>query len=88
MFMSIQTKKKKNKRQTLTIIGCTDPQCKVKKVRDYKEGDYVFKEEGLCGQCHGILRIEEIYSVKLKNPKDVKPAAKREKKVEILPKQQ
>ncbi|HMF30966.1 MAG TPA: hypothetical protein VKK79_06110 [Candidatus Lokiarchaeia archaeon] len=85
-LMSIQPKKKKNKRHTLTILGCTDPQCKGKKVRDYQDGDYVFKEEGKCAQCNGMLRIEEIYSVKLKNPKDIKPS-KREKKIEIVPKQ-
>ncbi len=85
-IMSIQPAKKKVQRQTLTVLGCTDSKCKGKKVRDYQDGDYVYKEEGKCAACDGQMRIEEIYSVKLKNPKkEPKKAAVREKKIEIVP---
>ncbi len=85
-LMSIQPAKKKDQRQTLAVLGCTDPKCKGKKVRDYQDGDYIYKEEGKCAVCDGMLRIEEIYSVKLKNPKkESKQVVREKKKVEITP---
>ncbi len=85
-LMSFQPGKKKPQRQTLTILGCTDPKCKGKKVRDYQDGDYVYKEEGKCAVCDGTLRIEEIYSVKLKKPKrEQKQVVREKKKIEIVP---
>ncbi|OLS12990.1 MAG: hypothetical protein RBG13Loki_3350 [Promethearchaeota archaeon CR_4] len=84
-LMSLRPAKKKTQRQTLTILGCTDPRCKGKRVRDYQDGDYVYKEEGRCAACDSVQRIEEIYSVKLKNPKQAKKPRQEKKKIEIVP---
>jgi len=84
-LMSIQPVKKKPQRQTLTILGCTDQKCRSRKVRDYQEGDYIFKEEGKCSFCNGILRVEEIYSVKLKNAKNTDATSRDKRKIEIKP---
>ncbi len=85
-LMSRAPPKKKVQRQTLTVLGCTDPKCRGKKVRDYQDGDYVYKEEGKCAMCDAILRVEEIYSVKLKKPKkEPKQVVREKKKIEITP---
>ena len=53
-------------RQTLTIFGCN--LCNITNVRHYENGDYVFKEIGLCDKCNESMRIKQIYNVKLKKP--------------------
>lgn len=54
-------------KQTLTILECN--QCKGKKVRNYKNGDFVYKQtDEECPKCEGTMKIKEIYSVKLKRP--------------------
>ena len=59
-------------RQTLTILRCN--RCDITLVRHYKEGDYVYKEResDLCKECNEKMKIEKIYSVKLK--KDTVPS--------------
>jgi len=83
-LMAITPAKKKAKRQTLTILGCTDPKCLGKRVRDYQDGDFIYKEEGKCSVCNGAQRIEEIYSVKLK-AKEGEQSPREKKKIEIVP---
>lgn len=62
-------------RQTLTILKCK--LCDITKVRDYQNGDYVFKELDSCDQCSELMQVKQIYSVKLKKQK---PKKKKEKK--------
>ena len=51
-------------RQTLTILKCQ--KCDLTNVRNYEAGDFVFKEAGPCTACGGLMKIIQIYSVKLK----------------------
>ena len=64
-------------RQTLTILTCT--LCGITKVRNYQQGDFVFKKTEPCSQCSDSMQVKQIYSVKLKKPtettkKQEKPA--------------
>ncbi|MHA1241015.1 MAG: hypothetical protein ACTSQU_09490 [Promethearchaeota archaeon] len=58
-------------RQTLTILKCKS--CSAIKVRNYEDGDFVFKSmeyqeksKGSCDKCNNSMEIDQIYSVKLK----------------------
>jgi hypothetical protein len=51
-------------RQTLTILKCNS--CGAVKVRNYEDGDYIFKSMGSCDKCNSSMEIDQIYSVKLK----------------------
>ncbi len=51
-------------RQTLTILKCKS--CSAIKVRNYEDGDFIFKSMGPCDKCHNSMEIDQIYSVKLK----------------------
>ena len=62
-------------RQTLTILTCA--LCGITKVRNYEQGDFVFKKTEPCGQCNDSMQVKQIYSVKLKKPTE--PNKKEEK---------
>ncbi len=51
-------------RQTLTILKCKA--CGAIKVRNYEDGDFIFKSMGSCDKCNNSIEIHQIYSVKLK----------------------
>jgi len=51
-------------RQTLTILKCKS--CGAIKVRNYEDGDFIFKSMGSCDKCNISMEIDQIYSVKLK----------------------
>jgi hypothetical protein len=51
-------------RQTLTILKCKS--CGAIKVRNYEDGDFVFKSMESCDKCNNSMEINQIYSVKLK----------------------
>ncbi len=51
-------------RQTLSILTCA--LCGVTKVRNFQQGDFVYKRVDSCSQCNEPLEIKKIYSVKLK----------------------
>jgi hypothetical protein len=53
-------------RQTLTILTCA--LCGITKVRNYEQGDFVFKTTEPCSQCKDSMLVKQIYSVKLKKP--------------------
>ena len=53
-------------RQTLTILTCA--LCGITKVRNYEQGDFVFKRTEPCSQCSDSMQVKQIYSVKLKKP--------------------
>lgn len=76
-LLQIQKEPEEPIKQTLTILECNE--CKGKKVRNYKNGDFVYKRtEEECPKCEGSMKIKEIYSVKLKRPteKEEKPKLK------------
>jgi len=52
------------KRQTLTILKCKS--CGAVIVRNYEDGDFIFKSMGSCDKCKSSMEIHQIYSVKLK----------------------
>jgi len=49
-----------HKYATVSIIKCS--KCDYTEIRDFKMGDYVFKEIGECKNCSGRLYIKTIYS--------------------------
>jgi len=55
-------------RQTLTILKCKS--CGAIKVRNYESGDFIFKAAGICDKCNESMKINQIYSVKLKKSKN------------------
>ena len=63
-LIQMQKQEPEPKRQTLTILKCE--KCEVTKVRNYQEGDYVFKLVEPCNSCDDTMKIFQIYSVKLK----------------------
>ncbi|MFX1392074.1 MAG: hypothetical protein ACFFAH_00740 [Promethearchaeota archaeon] len=73
-LMQMQKEKPEPLRQTLTILACN--LCGLTRVRNYESGDFIFMEKGKCGKCSGLMKIKEIYSVKLKKP--TAPAQKQE----------
>lgn len=69
---------KKDVKQTLTTLKCE--KCSKTIIKDYQEGDFVFKMADLCPQCNIPMKIQEIYQVKLKMKE--KPSKKSEKNKE------
>ena len=53
--------------QTLSIIKCRA--CDFTEIRDFKRGDYIFKEVGDCKECQGKAFIKTIYTVPLTKEK-------------------
>ena len=67
-------------RQTLTILKCKS--CGAIKVRNYENGDFVFKSMESCDKCKNSVEIHQIYSVKLKkSPKKDDKLEENNKKV-------
>jgi len=66
MLIQIQKTPPEPIRQTLSILKCKF--CGLVKVRNYKDGDFVFMESGKCNECNKPMEINQIYSVKLKKP--------------------
>ncbi|MBN1800588.1 MAG: hypothetical protein JW891_03730 [Candidatus Lokiarchaeota archaeon] len=54
-------------KQTLSIINCES--CGATTVRDYQNGDFVYKDQGKCNKCSRLMSIKQIYSVRLKKTK-------------------
>jgi hypothetical protein len=44
--------------EVITTLDC--PKCSLKRVRDFKQGDYVFKSDEPCTRCDGIMIISRI----------------------------
>lgn len=78
-LIQMQKQEPEPTRQTLSILKCE--KCDVTKVRNYQEGDYVFKEIDPCTSCDDLMKIMQIYSVKLKKQ------SKRKEEKEIKAKQ-
>jgi hypothetical protein len=45
--------------RVITTMEC--PKCDFKDIRDFKRGDYIFKENGSCQKCDGTMKITAIY---------------------------
>ena len=71
-------------RQTLSILKCKS--CGAIKVRNYEDADFIFKAMGSCEKCNSSMEIDQIYSVKLKNPpkKDSKREEMKNKLAETI----
>ena len=63
---------KKIEWHTVSQIKCEKEGCEYSEIRDFKEGDYVYKKLGNCPSCGGknMLYIDVIYAY---NPLEVKP---------------
>lgn len=46
------------KAEVFTTLEC--PKCQQKRVRDYKRGDYIFKDDEPCTRCDGMMVITKI----------------------------
>jgi len=67
-------------RQTLSLVKCKS--CGAIKVRNYENGDFIFKSTGTCDKCNESMEIFQIYSVKLKKvPKNKDKLEERKKKL-------
>ncbi|MCK5587921.1 MAG: hypothetical protein KAI34_04260 [Candidatus Lokiarchaeota archaeon] len=57
---------------TVSQIKCEQEVCEYSEIRDFKEGDYIYKKLGKCPACGGqdTLYIDLIYAY---NPLEVKP---------------
>jgi len=73
-LIQIQKQPSEPIRQTLTIVKCN--LCNITTVRHYQQGDYVFKLAGTCQKCAEPMKIDQIYSVKLKKPTQAKAKEK------------
>ena len=78
-LLQIQKQPPEPIRQTLSILSCT--LCGLTKVRNFQNGDFVYKKLDNCGKCNEQMEISKIYSVKLK-----KSPAEPKKKVPQSPK--
>ncbi|MBD3255777.1 MAG: hypothetical protein GF383_11840 [Candidatus Lokiarchaeota archaeon] len=87
-LMQIQKQPPEPIRQTLTILACGI--CGLTKVRNYEQGDFVFKKVDKCVECKQDMEIKQIYSVKLKKPtqkekeRKLTPKPKAEPKPDII----
>ncbi len=46
---------------TMTVIKCD--KCGFSEIREFRKGDYIFKEIGKCKDCDGIAYIKSIYTI-------------------------
>ena len=63
-IIQYQTEPTEPEKQTLTIQTCI--KCNSTIVRDYKQGDFVYKKLENCNKCGNLMQITQIYSVKFK----------------------
>jgi hypothetical protein len=69
-LINLPRRKRKKIKQVFSIFKCAAPNCGVKELHEFKEGDYVFKKIGPCFNCdEGFLYIDQIFAV-LSNPSD------------------
>ncbi len=68
----IKGRSKKIEWHTVSQLKCEQEGCEYSEIRDFKEGDYVYKKLGNCPLCGGqdTLYIDLIYAY---NPLEVKP---------------
>ena len=63
-LINLPRRKRKKVKQVFSIFKCSVPDCGVKELHEFKEGDYVFKQVGPCFKCdEGFLYIDQIFAV-------------------------
>lgn len=60
LFMMFMPTSKPQESEVVTVLECAT--CKLKEIRMFKRGDYVFKEEGPCRRCGGPMVITKIFA--------------------------
>lgn len=55
---STQTKMDIPRADIITTLEC--PKCNLRRVRDFKQGDYVFKSDEPCTRCDGVMIISRV----------------------------
>ena len=78
LLMIPQLPEEDSLRQTLSVLKCENKECGTQKVRNYEDGDFVFKTGGICPKCNSNFKIIEIYSIKIK-PDDEQKKQKKKK---------
>jgi hypothetical protein len=72
---SVNTPRKELEIQKVDVVTTLEcPKCNLKRVRDFKRGDYIFKDDEPCTRCDGIMKITRIT-----RKKDEKEIAKQKK---------
>jgi len=51
---------------SVVTVKCSNENCNFKEEREFKRGDYIFKEVGSCPKCNSPLVIVAIYAKSLK----------------------
>ena len=46
---------------TMTVIKCD--KCGYSEIREFRKGDYIFKEVGKCKDCDGVAYIKAVYTI-------------------------
>jgi hypothetical protein len=65
---SAQDKLGVKKVEVFTTLEC--PKCQLKRVRDFKRGDYIFKDDEPCTRCDGMMVITKISRKKEEEKKE------------------
>ena len=78
-FIQMQKKPTDPIRQTLTILICS--LCGLTKVRNYENGDFVFRKIDKCDKCDDMMEVKQIYSVRLKKPTESNSEAEDKKQI-------
>jgi len=60
LFKMLMPTSKPQESEIVTVLECA--KCKLKEIRMFKRGDYVFKEEGPCKRCGGPMVITKIFA--------------------------
>ena len=60
LFKMFMPPSKPQEPEVVTVLECV--KCKLKEIRMFKRGDYVFKEEGPCKRCGGPMVITKIFA--------------------------
>ena len=60
LFKMFMPSSKPQESEVVTVLECA--KCRLKEIRVFKRGDYVFKEEGPCKRCGGTMVITKIFA--------------------------
>ena len=84
ILMIPQLPGEESKRQTLSVLKCENIECTNQKVKDYEDGDFVFKKGGFCPKCNYNFKIIEIYSIKIKENRKQEKLKKKKENITII----
>jgi len=60
LFRMFMPPSKPQEPEVVTVLECA--KCRLKEIRMFKRGDYVFKEDGPCKRCGGPMVITKIFA--------------------------